>query len=490
MTVSPKVIFDKKLFLGLLMSDTDPWYDEVGDHALVPVPENEKRSMLNVFLVYSGVLAVFAFIAVGTSVGLQFTLREQIIIAVLASIVLAVVGSGLAYIGGLTSLSTYITMRYPFGYLGSWVWGVLISGIPSGIGWFAFETWLFGVTINVIAPNAFWSEVGVAAIWGGILMMATAYYGYGGLSILSYLAVPMFFLLAIAGIMVGLDATDSIAGLFAMTPQNPGAAIGTGVTIVVGSYIVGASITMDIARYAKRAWFAPTAWAVQIILFMPIVVVGAGIMTLTTGETDFARVMLGSGLGIGVFLMALFGFWSTNDNNLYVGALSWSLFLPMKKKYIIVLEGIIGTGIAAYVGFAAGASMDPFVAFLNLLGNVIPAAAGVILSDFYIYRWLKGASLKDRYEYDPGQEFGLIVWPGWVAGILGAGVGGFYMTGGIGSVNVLVIAVVAHVVLMYGCDIAGISKEIGSTAINQTGQSPDIHKNTPGSDGSSPTKGD
>lgn len=472
------------------MSNKQSWRDDIGDHALVPVPEDERRSMLNVFLVYSGVLAVFAFIAVGTSIGVQFNLRQQIIIAVLASIVLAVVGSGLAYIGGLTSLSTYITMRYPFGYIGSWIWGVVISGIPSGIGWFAFETWLFGVTINAIAPNAIWSEVWIAAIWGGILMMATAYYGYGGLSILSYLAVPMFFLLAIAGIMVGLDSVSTIGALFQMAPENPGAAIGTGVTIVVGSYIVGASITMDIARYAERAWFAPTAWAVQIFLFMPIVVVGAGVMTLTTGQSDFAQVMLAAGLGLGVFLMALFGFWSTNDNNLYVGALSWSLFVPLKKKYIVVLQGVIGTGIAAYVGFAAGASMDPFVAFLGLLGNVIPAAAGVILADFYIYRWLKGKSLSDRYGYQPGQKFGLVVWPGWIAGILGAYLGGFLLSGGIGSVNVLVIAAVLHVVLMYGADLLDVPTELGSTAIDQTGLSPDIHENIPGSSDKSPAKGD
>jgi len=472
------------------MSNIDSWRDNVGDHALVPVPENERRSMLNVFLVYSGVLAVFAFIAVGTSIGTQFNLRQQIIISVLASFVLAVVGSGLAYIGGLTRLSTYITMRYPFGYIGSWIWGIVISGIPSGIGWFAFETWLFGVTINAIAPDAIWSQVWVAAVWGGILMMATAYYGYGGLSILSYLAVPMFFLLAIAGIMIGLDSASSVSALFEMSPVNPGATIGTGVTIVVGSYIVGASITMDIARYAERAWFAPAAWAVQIILFMPIVVVGAGVMTLTTGEGNFAQVMLAAGLGLGVFLMALFGFWSTNDNNLYVGALSWSLFVPLKKKYIVILEGIIGTGIAAYVGFAAGASMDPFVAFLNLLGNVIPAAAGVILADFYIYRWLKDTSLADRYEYQPGQEFGLVVWPGWVAGVLGAYLGGFFLSGGIGSVNVLVIAAVLHVVLMYGSDALGVPIELGSTLIDRTGLSPDIHKNIPGNDDKSPAKGD
>lgn len=430
--------------------------------------------MLNVFLVYSGVLAVFAFIAVGTTIGLNYNVEQMSVIALISSVILVFVGSGAAYIGGITRLSTYITMRYPFGYLGSWLWGVIVSGIPGGLGWFAFETWLFGITINVIAPNAFWSEVGVAAIWGGVLMMLTAYFGYEGLSILSYLAVPLFFLLAIAGIMVGID-TAGVGGLTSLQPQEPSQAIGVGVTAVVGSYIVGASITMDIARFSERSWFAPTAWAGQIFLFMPIVVIGAGIMTLATGQTDFARVMLEAGLGLGVFLMAIFGFWSTNDNNLYVGALAWSLFVPLKKKYIVVVQGVIGTGIAAYVGFSAGASMDPFLTFLGLLGRLIPAAAGVILADFYIYRWLKGKNLKERYEYEPGQEFGLVVWPGWVAGFGAAYVGGWVITGGIPSVNVLALAIVLHVVLMYGADLLGIPTELGSTSIDQTGKSPDFH---------------
>jgi cytosine permease len=464
----------------VMSSESENWRDEIGDFALVPVPGDEKRSMLNVFLVYSGVLAVFAFIATGTAVGLRYDVRGMIVVSVVASIILMVIGSGIAYIGGLTSLSTYITMRYPFGYVGSWLWGTVVSGIPGGLGWFAFETWLFGVTVNTIAPNAFWADVGVAAIWGGVLMMLTAYYGYGGLSVLSYLAVPLFFLIAIAGIMVGLEQTANIAELLALTPQNPAQGINVGVTTVVGSYVVGASITMDIGRFAPKAWHAAAAWGVQILLFMPIVVAGAGIMTLTTGETDFASVMLSAGMGLGVFLMAVFGFWSTNDNNLYVGALAWSLFVPLKKKHIVIVQGIIGTAIAAWVGFSAGASMDPFVAFLGLLGTFIPGVAGVILGDFYIYRWLSGKNRHERYAYKPGKEYGLIVWPGWVAAILGSYLGGWVLTSGITSLNVLVLAGVLHVVLMYGCDVANLPQELGSTAIDETGQSPEIHGRIPG----------
>src|SRR5699024_5269127 len=111
----------------------------------------------------------------------------------------------------------------------------------------------------------FLSDVGVAATWGGLLMMITAYIGYGGLSILSYLAVPMFFLISITGFMIGFDQVGDIAGILTLQPENPASGIGTGVTIVVGSYVVASIISMDVGRFAPKAWHSAVAWSVQIL---------------------------------------------------------------------------------------------------------------------------------------------------------------------------------------------------------------------------------
>lgn len=463
------------------MSTDYKWKDEFGDYSLVPVPDGEGYSLLNTFLVYSGVLAVIAVLAVGTSLGINYTVSEVIIIAVIGSMILSVIGGLISTIGGVTNLSTYVVLRYSFGYIGSWVWSIIISGIPSGLGWFAVQTWFFGITVNAIAPaGSVWADVGVASIWGGFLMMLTAIYGYRGLSFLSYLAVPMFILIAIAGIMVGIDGTDNLSGVFEITPSEPGVPLSAGITALVGSYIVGATISMDIGRYSEKKHRPGIAWVTQIVILMPLMVVGASLLTLITGATDFAQAMLGAGLGFGVFLLAVFGFWTTNDNNLYSGALAWSIFLPLKKKTITALQGVIGTGIAAYVGFSAGASMDPFIAFLEILGIVLPAIAGVIIADFYIYRWWKGFSLTNRYQYEPGSRFGLIVWPGWVAVLAGAFIGGPLIATGIGSLNTLVLGALFHSVLMIGADVLGIPTAIGEAQIDETGRSPEIVERLPG----------
>ncbi|MFW6153310.1 MAG: cytosine permease, partial [Halobacteriota archaeon] len=291
----------------------------------------------------------------------------------------------------------------------------------------------------------------------------------------------MFILVAIAGFMIGFEATANFGELFTVEPPEPGAAISAGITAVVGSYIVGATITADVGRFARKRHHPAIGWAVHVLFLMPLLLIGAAIMTLTTGELDFAQAMLASGMGLGVFIMVIFGFWTTNDNNLYSGALAWSVFLPLEKRVIVALQAIVGIAIASYVGFSSGVSMAPLISFLEILGITVPAIAGVIIADFYLYRWWAEGSLDERYAYEVGQKFGLFVWPGWVAALVGIGIGGFLLEGVfIGALNVLLIAGVLHVVLMVATDVLGIPAAIGQTSIDETGRSPEVLQAMPG----------
>lgn len=451
------------------MSDDNKrqWVDKFGDYATVPVPEDENRSLMNIFLVYTGVLAVIAAIVGGGALGAKFTIGEMFLVFVGGSAILAVIGGLIAFIGGQSSCSTYVNLRFPFGMWGSWLWGVIMSGIPSGIGWFAVETWLFGVTMNVIFPHSILGNVGLAAIWGGFLMMLTAIYGYRGLSFISYLTVPMFLLLALAGFMVGLSQTGGLGQLLALQPPKEGSFV-SGLTEVVGLYIVGAVITMDVGRYAKKAWHASLAWVIQVLVIMPFLLMGGGAMVLATGQGNPIVAMVEAGIGVGALLMALFGFWTTNDNNLYSGALSWSLFVPLEKSKITAIEGIIGTAIAAYVGFQAGLSMTPFTNFISLLGKVLPAIGGVLIADFYIYRWYKGNGLTNRYEQAPGDVFAKINWVGWASAIVATCLGGFYLPG-VAAINSLVLGVVIYAVIAIVVDELGYPLGIGEHKIDETG---------------------
>ncbi|MEM4488489.1 MAG: hypothetical protein QXK88_06810 [Desulfurococcaceae archaeon] len=56
---------------------------------------------------------------------------------------------------------------------------------------------MFGLTTSVIFPDQTWASIAVASIWGGLLMMTTAYIGYKEIGVLSYLTVPFWYTLCI-----------------------------------------------------------------------------------------------------------------------------------------------------------------------------------------------------------------------------------------------------------------------------------------------------
>ncbi|MGQ9617239.1 MAG: cytosine permease [Spirochaetota bacterium] len=451
-----------------LKKEVWPWKDEYGDFSMVPVPQQETKSFSSVFYVYMGVLACIAVLWGGSTLGLQFTLKKALWVAVTGSVILGIIGGLTAAIGGVSKTSTYVNMRYPFGLVGSQLFGTIIAGIACGIGWFAVQTWLFGIIIHTLFPEAAWANVGVAAIWGGLLMMITAIIGFKGLAWLSYLAVPFFMLIAGVGAMMGIAQAGGFAGLASLQPKSP-ASFGVGVTQVVGMYIAGGVITADISRYARRVIGGSLAWIIQVVIFQVYMLMGAVALTLATGAANVAEALLVGGAGIGAFLMAILGQWTTNDNNLYNGALSFNTWLHTKKAYITVVEGIIGVAIAAYVGFKAGVSMDPFMKFLTLLGKILPSIGGVLIADFYFYRWIKKVPYKERYRATPGMKIAIVNWVGWVSVIIGTVVGGWLMKWGIAALNGLILGAVVYIVISSICHVAGIKMEFGSHTIDEKG---------------------
>jgi cytosine permease len=444
-----------------------PWEDKYGDYALVPVPKKETRSLLTLFYAYTGVLACIAVLWGGAALGTQFYLKDAIWVAVVGSAILAVIGGLIAPIGGVSRCSTYVNLRPSFGNVGSQVWGTIVSGVPA-LGWFTVQTWLFGIIVNTIFPTAPWASVFWASIWGGILMLITAYIGFKGLAFFSYLAVPFFMLIAGFGVMIGVQQGGGFAGLASIAPASP-APFGVGVTEVVGMYIVGAIITADICRYAKKLWHGAAAWAIQLMILQVYMLSGAAMITLVTGEANIAGALLAAGAGAGAFLMAILGQWSTNDNNIYSASLAINLWAPIKRKYIVLIAGAIGVALAALIARAWGSAMEPFQAFLTLLGTFLPAAGGVLIADFWVYRWYKGEPLRERYQFQPGMKIAKVNWIGWVSAIVATALGAWVIKGGITSLNCLLLGVVLYIVIAIACDKAGVTMDLGEHIIDKTG---------------------
>jgi cytosine permease len=450
-----------------------PWKDIRGDYVLVPVPPWERRTLMNLFLVYTGVLSCIAVLWGGGALASQANLHDIVIATIIGNIILTVIGALMAYIGGTAHQSTYSIMRKVFGWYGSWIFWIIVSGIPAW-GWFVVETWLFGVMIHDLAPHNPAASIAWASLWGGILMTTTAYIGYSGLAILSYFTVPAFFILATSGFLAGIYLGGGFQKLWHFVPPHP-TSLSALITQVVGLYIVGAIITPDIARFARKARDGAIAWSVQIMALMTYYLIGAAMLTMAMGGTYFSKAMLAAGLGLGAYFVAIFGQWTTNDNNLYSSALAWDLFIPIKKRHLILILGLLASGLAWYVGFKAGASLSPFIHFLMLLGTWIPPIGGVMVADFYIYQWYKRVPREKRYNLKVGDKLPLVNWVAWLSVLIG----GLAAKGWIAPKTMIsylsaaltgfIIALIVYAILAIALDKAGVPIELGEVRINEYG---------------------
>jgi cytosine permease len=357
------------------------------DYGSSPVPEGEGKGWFGIGIVYWGIAVCLpAFLIAGLIAG-PAKLGTSIGAFVVGSIVLGAIAILTGIVGGQTKLSTGLSARFTFGkyganvlqlvlFFGAWGWfGVQLGFMASGFG-----NGGLAFVFNGAIPN--W----VIIIVGGILMTITAMYGFKAIEKLTLVAIPLLLIVIIATIVsvygdgVTLKSVASTTGEGAMP-------FGAAVSVIIGSFIVGALIAPDITRYSKSKKASGWGMAFGMLVGFPLVLILGGIMVKGAGgEFDFSRVMLSNNSGFWVVLAVItiiLAAWTTNDNNLYSGALSLNAMFPSLKKWMItIVSGAVGT-ILALLGINTGAGFQTFLGFLMVL---IPPAASVIVVDYYLFR--------------------------------------------------------------------------------------------------------
>ncbi len=447
--------------------------DYYGDYATVQVPPEERRTFLNMLMVFLGVLAVWAAVFGGASMANILDAKGILIASILGSVALGILAFLTGLIGSYNGVSTYVILRHSMGRFGSIAAGIVISGISAAL-WFAFETWLFGVIMQGVFPESTIARVDVAAAWGGILMMTTALIGYRGLASLSYLVVPAWFAIIPMALAASIALKGGWDALMAAKPPQP-AGLAAGVTFVIGLYIVGATIAPDVTRFSRKPLDGPLAWFIHVVVFMPIILVAGGWLQLLAPGSNLAGEMVAMGMGLAVLLTGILGQWTTNDNNLYSASLAWVNAVPKVKRWVwVLILGLSGTAVAVLIARGYGISLDALLKFGMLLGTFIPPITGVMIADYYVVQpFLLGRrDPRTRYTFGPGTVYGAIRWPGIVAWIVGSALA--YKIPQAhpqipGALVGLFAGLLVHIVLMALCVAAKISYDVGKWVETETG---------------------
>lgn len=344
------------------------------DYARSPVPLDKTVSGWQIGLIYIGVgLALPAFI-IGATVGHNLGFKDGMLATFLAGLILTTVALFTGYIGAKVRLSTYYLCQLAFGQLGGKTMSFIFT--ITMFGWFGVTINLFANAVHSSMPISFMNEMRWSLV-GAFLMISTAVWGFKGLDKLSLFAVP--FLVGSLG-YIGYQAFQVPNAAYLLTQSGTGEIpFGVIVSILAGSWMVGAAVLPDLSRYART----PLAGSFGgFLCFVPgyMTIIGLSMLpVIMTGEPDMIKTMLSLGVPALTLATIVLAAWSSNDNNLYASALGLASIIPSVPKWIItIVAGVIGTTLGM-LGI-----MDNFITFLVFLGVFMPPIAGVYVVDYFM----------------------------------------------------------------------------------------------------------
>lgn len=349
----------------------------VKDYEREPVPEDRRRGWVSLTLVWLGVGMTIGAFLLGGTIGAGLNLTQSIVAILVGSLLITIVAALCGIIGATTGLSTAMITRFAFGARGSYVVAMILA--LGSYGWFGVQTGLFGDTaLEILRPlGGGGIPVSLLVFVGGLLMTATAVFGYKAIEKLSVLVVPTLAILMFASLALVLR-DQSWSSLVQSTPPGEPLSLGVAISLVAGSFMVGAVVAPDISRYARRPIYAVLAAVLGFQVGYAVIVIVGSILAQATGEANIVNIMLGLGWGIIAFLVLAGAQWTTNDNNLYSAALAFSVvFRRLPKWQLTTAAGVLGT-LLAMVGI-----YDQFIPWLTVLSALVPPIGGVLTADYF-----------------------------------------------------------------------------------------------------------
>ena len=270
-------------------------------------------------------------------------------------------------IGGKVRKSAMETVKMSFGQKGSILFAVL--NVLQLVGWTAIMIYDGALAADGVMHTGRW-------IWClviGALIILWIVIGITNLGKINTVAMAALFILTL--ILCKVIFTGSGAG----TPSDDSMTFGAAVELAVAMPLSWLPLISDYTREAKEPVKATAVSAVTYgIVSCWMYVIGMGI-SIFTGESDIAQIMVKAGLGIAGLLIIVFSTVTTTFLDAWsAGISSESLSKNINGKWIAVAATVIGMiGAIVY-------PMDDITDFLYLIGSVFAPMIAVQIADFFI----------------------------------------------------------------------------------------------------------
>ena len=366
------------------------------DYATRPVPREARRPMWEVLVIRLGAFACVPQLLLGSALGYGLRFQDAVWATLLGSVILQVLSFALGAAACAQGLSTTLLAAWAgFGRVGSALVGAVIA--VALMGWFGVQN---GVFARGLFQATGWLDVPLWSALTGIAVTWITVKGFRLMSLIARVALPLF-MLAVAWAAYRLLAGHSIDEVLSVVPAGPPLGLPAAITAVTGSFVIGAVVTPDVARFMRNG--RDVFWMTLIATLVGEMTVNllAVAMALLLRTSDIVALMSTLAGGIGATI-AVASTVKLNNLNLYSSSLGFSTLLRalaarrgavVDRTKLTWWVGVIST-VLSMLGI-----LDHFVGFLVLLGVAIPPIAGIMLVDYYVLR-------RDRAELTQSQSTG------------------------------------------------------------------------------------
>ncbi|MCI1926570.1 MAG: cytosine permease [[Lactobacillus] timonensis] len=248
------------------------------------------------------------------------------------------------------------------------------------LGWFGIQANVAGAAFNgLLGAFGLHLPLWVADLFWGVIMVGTAIYGIKAVRWLTYVAVPYLVLVCLYGLFHALQTT-TWSRLMAYQPAHH-LSFATGLTTTLGGFALGAVIAGDYSQYSphRKDVVKAAVWGV-IPAGVLMIAVGA-ILTIAYHSSDLSALFIKVATPLVGGLALVLATWKVNVINAFSGGIAFNNVFNVPQKYqkpAVFLVGMAGTVLAIF------GIMNFFEPVMNLLGAMVPPAAGVMSADYWM----------------------------------------------------------------------------------------------------------
>lgn len=394
------------------------------EYVFESVPRRQRRGFYYIFVSALGFTFFSTGLRLGSNLVVHMELSEVIIVALIGNGILGLYGGGLSYIAGKMGLSIHLLLRYSFGKVGAQFVSFLLSVTETF--WYGIGMYFFMLTIEYL----FHIPIGFIWIAIGTIVTITTYYGMRGILYISLISVPIitFFSLSIGNVVMNEIRSSN---LFHLGQWKAGAPLSEVVDVIVTYFIAGATITPDIARFArtKKVGFFAIFFAFLL---------GSSMMMIMGAMYHLGVLAIGWETAYAIFLVPFFvvlflNVWTSIDCALYSSSLGFATIVPIKQPLIVIGNGIVGIVLALVIN-------DHFFDVVTLLITLISPIGSIVLTDYFLVHCGK---------YEPIDKVKMVSYRwtaflSWIGSIL---IGS--LLGEIRTLNIIVVACLLYLCLEY-----------------------------------------